>query len=45
LLRKWELCGDQKEVQEGTNLHLYFGILARSEREKAADADALSTAG
>lgn len=42
-----EFCGDHKEVQHGSNLRnyfLYFGILARNERERAAAADALSTA-
>ena len=41
-----EFCGDHKELQPGPNLRnyfLYFGILARSEREKAVAADALST--
>jgi hypothetical protein len=41
-----EFYGDHKETPARPNLKkyfLYFGILARSERDKAADADALST--
>lgn len=40
-----EFCGDQKAAPESPNLRnyfLYFGILARNERDKAADSDALS---
>jgi hypothetical protein len=43
-----EFYGDHNEAQESSNLRnyfLYFGILARSERDRAADADALSTTG
>jgi hypothetical protein len=37
-----ELFGDENRAQAGPNLQnyfLYFGILARHERDKAADAD------
>ena len=43
-----EFCGDPQAVQGSPDLRnyfLYFGILARSQRDKAAAADALLTAG
>ena len=38
-----EFCGDSQAVQQSSDLRnyfLYFGILARSQRDKALDADA-----